>query len=276
MLEEETKIEPLYGSIINTITLVDILVRETKSSFKATSLPGHLIQYVLEGEVEQNSNGQDQYITPGKIIWYHENETVKGRIIKAPWRYYTINFIAPLLSPPMYNQRVIEGNQDILEGFRKLHEVWHNTLLPPTFRHLQLHALLLHWLIKIIPSENLHNRIDTSTQIWWEIEELIHKDLSIPYDLNTLVKISNRSKRTVIRSCHQATNTSPIKRLKEVRLSYAQGLVRHSRRSITDIAFMIAYPRVQEFSRDYRLRFGITPSQDRKTGPQYKKLQVDS
>jgi AraC-like DNA-binding protein len=275
MSKKTIQIEPVDGSVINRITLVDIVLRETKSSFKAVSLPGHLIQLVLEGEVEQNASGHDQHITPGKIIWYNENETVKGRIIKAPWRYYTVNFIAPLLSPPMHNQRVIEGDQSIFEDFKKLHQVWQNIDLPPILRHLQLHALLLDLLIRIIPSENLDHRIDTPTQIWWEIEEQVRMDLSEPFDLNKLVEISNRSKRTVIRSCHLATNTSPMKRVKEIRLSYAQGLVRHSQMSITDIAFMAAYSRIQEFSRDYHIRFGLTPSQDRKTGPQYRIMQPD-
>jgi transcriptional regulator GlxA family with amidase domain len=64
-----------------------------------------------------------------------------------------------------------------------------------------------------------------------------------------------------------------MKRLREVRLGYAHGLVQHSDLPITEIAFRIGYARSQEFSRDYRKSFGLSPREDRQRSPSYLQLQ---
>ena len=39
-------------------------------------------------------------------VWYHDNEAVTGRIVRAPWVFYTVNFLAPRLPPPPCEDRV--------------------------------------------------------------------------------------------------------------------------------------------------------------------------
>jgi len=60
-----------------------------------------------------------------------------------------------------------------------------------------------------------------------------------------------------------------MKRLKELRLGHARGLVQHSDLPITEIAFRVGYGRSQEFSRDYHHRFGVSPREDRRQPPSY-------
>jgi transcriptional regulator GlxA family with amidase domain len=65
-----------------------------------------------------------------------------------------------------------------------------------------------------------------------------------------------------------------MKRLKELRLGYARGLVQHTDLPMTEIAFRIGYSRSQELSRDYRLRFHITPRDDRNGTPSYLRIET--
>ena len=271
-MADNNNIPSLDGPVIHRIVLVDLLCRDQASSFTAPSLPGHLLHMMLEGEIEQNVNGHTHTARGGNIVWYYENEQVDGKIIKAPWRFYTINFIAPTLSPPMYGQRVIRVADDIINKFKSIYNTWQDTQAPPALRHIRLHGLLLDLLADIIPRQNLAHRLDHPTNIWWQIEEKLRQDLGQPTDLNYIESLSHRSKRTIIRSCHLATNMSPMKRVKELRLSYAQGLVLHSDLSITDIAFQVGYSRIQELSRDYCKKYGRTPTEDRKHGPKYKEI----
>jgi AraC-like DNA-binding protein len=60
---------------------------------------------------------------------------------------------------------------------------------------------------------------------------------------------------------------SPLKRVKQLRMSMARRLVWMSKLTFTEIADRIGYPRVHEFSRDYHKYFGVTPTDDREKFP---------
>ena len=62
-----------------------------------------------------------------------------------------------------------------------------------------------------------------------------------------------------------------MKRVKQLRLSQARGMLQFSQLSISEIAYDVGYERVQEFSRDYRKHFGCTPTEARREGPDYRK-----
>jgi transcriptional regulator GlxA family with amidase domain len=54
-----------------------------------------------------------------------------------------------------------------------------------------------------------------------------------------------------------------MKRLKQIRLSLARGLVLYSDLNMTEIALRVGYGRVHEFSRDYRKAYGRPPTAER-------------
>jgi transcriptional regulator GlxA family with amidase domain len=92
--------------------------------------------------------------------------------------------------------------------------------------------------------------------------------------MTMLENIGRRSKERIVRACRLAVGTLPLKRIKHVRLSYARGLVEFSNLSMSEIACRIGYCRVQEFSRDFRKQFGMTPTEAREQGPQYRELEL--
>ncbi len=265
---------PLDGSVIQSVVLVDRVTRTTTGPFKSVSLPGHLIHVVFEGRVEQSSGGTLQEIGPGEAVWYHENEEVSGHIREAPWTFYTVNFVAVRLAAPPLSQRVLPVDNRVLELMEMLLSTWRDTAAPDTRRHVRVHALLLNVIERLLPESTAGHRIDSATDLWWEIESRVRGELAEAIDLRFLEKLTGRSRQTIIRSCHHAVGMSPMKRIKELRLSYAQGLVLHSKLPMTQIALCVGYGRVQEFSRDYHNRFGVTPTGDRKVGPRYRKLQM--
>ncbi len=266
-------IQRLDGAIVQSVVFIDKITRSEAALFQSSSLPGHLIHVVIEGRVEQRSAGVKQTIGPGDSVWYHENESIVGRIVEAPFTFYTLNFEAPTLSPPM-DQRVKSVGHQVLENVELLIEAWRDMTSPPTFRHIRVHALLLDVLFELIHDTVAVHHIDSPTRLWWDVESKVRTDLSRPIDLAFLSKLGHRSERSIIRACHAAVGMAPMKRIKAIRLSYAQGLVVHSTRAMTDIAISVGYGRVQEFSRDYHLNFGVTPSSDRKAGPRYRQFET--
>lgn len=269
-----TNTPTLDGPLITRVTLVDRITRPHTGPFHSQSLPGHLIHLVETGRVIQQAGGVNEEFGPSHSIWYNENEPVKGRIIESPWTFITVCFDAPNLLPPPLDQRVKPIASTELELGERLLDVWQNTSLAPTIRHMRVHAVLLELLVHIVSEKAQTYRLDTPTELWWNIERQIRQDLSQPLDLEHLSNVCRRSKRSINRICYLATGTSPMKRIKEVRLGYARGLVQHSQYSITEIAFRVGYNRVQEFSRDYHKRYGTTPTEDRQEKPHYRHREI--
>lgn len=81
------------------------------------------------------------------------------------------------------------------------------------------------------------------------------------------------SGRTTARACKAATGMSPVQRLRDLRLAYANNMLQHTSLSVTEIAYWTGYARVQEFSRDFKKHLGCTPSEMRARPPEYRKLQ---
>lgn len=260
--------------MIRRILLVDEISRETATSFRAQSLPGHLIHVVVSGEVEQSAEGRPAVFREGNAVWYHENEPVRGRIVRAPWRFITINFEAPELAPPPDQNRVLPAGPGALQSARTLLALWHDDTLPPLLRQLRAMAALLHLIEEIHPMHDL----DTSAPVypanarqrWWEVEKQLRILLGEPFPLERIAAVAQMSERTVIRACQAATGMTPARRLRELRMAYATSLIQHTELPVTEIALRVGFSRVQEFSRDYRKRTGMTPLECRKSTPDYR------
>ena len=261
----------IRGAVIQAVNLVDLIERRKSHKFSnSVSLPGHLIHFVLSGEVDQLTGGIRERFSAGDIVWYHDNEAIDGRVIRGPWRFITVNFDAPTLIPPPASKRIRKVNKQTAALFRKLLKTWKRKTSNPVRRHLLVHSILNEIIVNILPEKSSQQQAGESTKLWWIIENHLRHDLSQHVTLSFLRQYTHLSLRSIIRSCKSATGLSPMKRLKKIRLSYARGLVRFSAKTITEIAYMIGYGRVQELSRDYIREYHHTPTEDRQAGPDYR------
>lgn len=261
---------PIEGGLIDGVVLVDKLTRTNVSRYVGTALPGHLIHVVTEGKVLQEISGRHYRLEPGMAVWYHEDETVFGQITDVPWTFYTASFHARRLPPPPYEHRVWPTTPRAVKLFQSLLDAWRDQSSSPLTRHLQVLSGLTQLLLEMLPSELRNDGTEAQTDLWWDLEVKLREDLSRPIDMRLLQKLSGHSQRSVIRACHLAVGIPPMKRVKRLRLSYARGLILYSQLSLTEIALRVGYGRVQELSRDYRHHFGVTPTEDRLTGPDYQ------
>jgi hypothetical protein len=76
--------KPLEGSVVQSIVLVDKVTRSGADRFEATSLPGHLLHLVVEGEIEQDVSGRKQRVGPGTAIWYYETTPSAAEFSRRP------------------------------------------------------------------------------------------------------------------------------------------------------------------------------------------------
>ncbi len=249
-------------SPVESIRLVDQLSYQGPArSFQATSLPGHLLHLVVSGEVEQTCNGRRQHLTPGCVVWYHEDEWVEGRVIRKPWIYYTVNFSAPTLAPPDFEARLISDQSHLQDAFSTLNSHWRKA--PSRQRDFQCQAQLLQLIATINPHIGQQSSVTPNGRLWWEVESWARRQIERSVTLGDLCDQFHRSANTLARACTEAVGLTPMKRLKQIRLSLARGLVHYSELTMSEIASKVGYARVHEFSRDYRKAFGLPPSHDR-------------
>lgn len=247
---------------IESIRLVDQLTYgRSKRHFQATSLPGHLLHLVLSGQVEQSCNGRQQQLRPGCVVWYHEDEWVEGRVTTSPWTYYTVNFTAPTLAPPDFEARLILDQHHLADTFAALLTNWQQS--PSRQRDFLCQAHLLKLLAAINPDIGQQPAVTSNGRLWWEVETWARQHIERAVTLSDLCHQFHRSANTLTRACSEAIGLTPMKRLKQIRLSLARGLVYYSELTMSEIALRVGYSRVHEFSRDYRKTYGIPPSHDR-------------
>jgi AraC-like DNA-binding protein len=252
---------PVDDSPIRSILLARRFVfRQCSRIFRATSLPGHLLHLIVAGRVRQQCNGRQYVLGPGCVMWYHEDELVQTRLIRPPLVFYSVNFIAPSLPPPPHDQRMFSRRRALQPHFAALVRAWQNCVDTPLERTFRCHAALLEILRQLSPSRRIRGKMDPIARQWWEIETALRKDLSQNVPLDHMVRLSGMSASSIARACQHAVNMPPKRRMKQVRMSLARGLLGQRDLSVTAIARRLGYIRVHEFSRDFRAHFGMPPT----------------
>ena len=246
---------PVGPGCVESVLVVNRYERTTGHIGQASSQPGHLLQLA--------TSGRSYEIHAGSLIWYHENEWVRTRVLQGPWIFYSVNFIAPTLTPPPFEQRVRQVGAATRRAVLHLYDVWRDLGTPPQTRQLRVQAGIFNLLASLPEASGQSYTMNEAARLWWSVEAEVRADLSRPFDLARLSSLCGKSPATLARSCRAAVGLPPLKRIKQVRMSLARGLVQRSGLRIGEIAQRIGYDRVHEFSRDYRKAFGQSPRADR-------------
>jgi AraC-like DNA-binding protein len=248
---------------VESILLVDEITRTEAVSFRAMSTPGHLLHLVESGVVHQWAEGRLEKLRPGDLVWYHQGEPVEGRILKAPWRFITVGFLAPPLTPPPDEQRVVRAPPAARRALRELLQAWRSGAEGSAQRALHCSALLHQALRAVLPllrpAGSEAPALSALSARWWTAEKWARQQLDQPLRLADLARQAGLSERSVVRACQAATGLPPARRLKVIRLHHARNLLQLTDLPVTEIALMTGYERVQELSRDIRKHFGRTP-----------------
>lgn len=246
------------------IRLVDLCEFKRLGAYSSTSLPGHLVHLFVSGRVSQEMNGRSYDMAQGHAVWYHEDELVRGQILQSPWRFYTCNFVAPGVTPPPFEERVWQGRPRTLAKFALLLRAWRDPAANAVQREMLVHSRLMSLLAEFTAERGQQFSVAPQSRLWWDLECRLREDLSRPISLTLMEELSGRSVATIARACKSALGLPPMKRVKQIRMSLARGLVQRSNSLLKEIAAQTGYARLHEFSRDYHKFFGVTPGMDRR------------
>ncbi|MBU2711273.1 AraC family transcriptional regulator [Zooshikella harenae] len=91
----------------------------------------------------------------------------------------------------------------------------------------------------------------------------MHSELADDISVEQLARRANMSLSTFHHHFKQVTRSSPIQYLKRLRLIKAQLLLSHDEFNVTQTASAVGYKSINQFSRDYKRYFGVSPIQDK-------------
>ena len=247
-----------FQSPIEKITNVWRLRTPPHHRWKGPSLPGHLIHLFISGSVVLRINERSYNIVPNDIVYYYESEDVewldtKGRVV-----YYSVLFVAPRLEPPPTERRVVRSTAAIRKAFNRLYAV---SQRPHSLSRVLGSLAALHDLLYLMAQKNLFSSaLEDRGEMWWKLEEAIRRRRLFRPTLTQLCDIACTSRATLVRACQKATGTSPMRRIRLLRMEEARGLLACSQLSVTQIAEYLGYSRIHEFSREFASVFGEPPS----------------
>ncbi|MEB3193999.1 MAG: AraC family transcriptional regulator [Cyanobacteriota bacterium] len=128
-------------------------------------------------------------------------------------------------------------------------------------------AALLHpALLKKEPADLLRYRDPAGRRSFDDLIDYIRANLDQPLRLSDLESRSHYSRRALQYAFRERLNSSPKQWIREQRLALALDILQRQgpQLSVKVVALRCGYLHVSQFSRDFKLRFGISPSQVRR------------
>ena len=113
-------------------------------------------------------------------------------------------------------------------------------------------------------SDNHAEQLSEADQEWLQaFEAFAKKNLSeVTLNIPRLAQEFAMSESTLLRQLKRLTGLTPVKYLQELRLDLARQLMEnHNQMSVQKVASEIGYQDVRSFSRVFKKRFGVSPSE---------------
>ncbi len=89
------------------------------------------------------------------------------------------------------------------------------------------------------------------------------KNIEEPKKIENIAKIVGVSTRQIERKFKAELNSTPVRVYRDLRLSYARGLVQQSKAPLTEVGLASGFANRSTFNRQYKKNFGVSPREDR-------------
>ena len=238
--------------------------REQGFLFAGESHPMPELTYVDQGELHSVADGQDILLKQGDIAIFGPNQWHMHYADTgvAP-RYVTITFdldgvdITPLLNRKFVApQRVVNLIQQML---REQEQGQPNaddmilTLLNQLLICLQREEVPE----KLKPANSVHNENEIIRRAQQYISAHIREKLSVPH----VARMVDVSPSYMTALFHKNLQISPGEYIRRIKLQESKQMIRENNLNFTEIAAELQYSTVHHFSRQFKEKFGITPTE---------------
>jgi AraC-like DNA-binding protein len=236
-------------------------VRTPRGDIKAKSTPDHLLHLVISGSYTLKTNDRIYEIKPGSLIYYYATEDVEWLESKETVVFYSVAFKSELFKPLSFEERVFKAPKNTAIAFDRLYEysLCQNEYVKTLGVYNSLVSILQD-IQEISADTDSRSSKNKAANVWHDVEHKIRTEKKFRAQLIELCEMSHKSRATLIRICKKATGKAPMGRIRDIRMSEANGLLQFSTLNITQIAEYLDYTRIHEFSREFKKYFGVPPT----------------
>ncbi len=235
--------------------------------FPGEAHPMAELTYVDQGTLHSVAEGQDQLLKQGDIVVYGPNQWhMQYADIGVAPRYVTLSFdISGVDLTPLLNrvfaapQRVVGLLQNMLREQEQMDAFSNDIILS------QLNQLLLLLLReasapkggRLQTSNAIHSENEIIRQAQQYISSHIREKLSVPL----VARQVDVSPSYLTALFHKNLQISPGEYIRRIKLQESKQMIRENNMNFTEIAAELQYSTVHHFSRQFKEKFGITPTE---------------
>ena len=235
--------------------------------FSGEAHPMVELTYVDQGSMHSVADGRDLVLKQGDVVIYGPNQWhMQYADIGVAPRYVTITFdmegadLAPLLNRSFTApQNVVSLLQQMLREQEKMDAYSLDVILS------QLNLLLLYLLReaenptgrKLQTSNSVHSENEIIRQAQQFISANIRQKLSVPM----VARQVDVSPSYLTALFHKNLQISPGEYIRRIKLQESKQMIRENNLNFTQIAAELQYSTVHHFSRQFKDKFGITPTE---------------
>ena len=258
-VEKEMRVEGLYTFFYQE--------KEQGFLFPGEAHPMPELTYVDQGSLHSVADGQDLLLKQGDIVIYGANQWhMQYADIGVAPRYVTLTFdIAGFDISPLMNrkfsapQQAVNLLQQMLREQERMDEFSNEMIIS----HLTL--LLLTLLReaknpsggKLQTSNAVHSENEIIRQAQIFISTHIREKLSVPL----VARQVDVSPSYLTALFHKNLQISPGEYIRRIKLQESKQMIRENDLNFTEIAAALQYSTVHHFSRQFKEKFGITPTE---------------
>jgi len=235
--------------------------------FPGESHPMAELTYVDQGALHSVVNGQDLLLKQGDLVIYGPDQWhMQYADIGVAPRYVTISFVLSGMDlTPLLNRRfaapqnVVKTLQSMLREQERMDAFSNDIILA------QLKLLLLQLLRetvsprggKLQASNAIHAENEIIRQAQQYISSHIREKLSVPL----VARQVDVSPSYLTALFHKNLQISPGEYIRRIKLQESKQMIRENNLNFTEIAAELQYSTVHHFSRQFKEKFGITPTE---------------
>ena len=240
--------------------------REQGFLFPGESHPMPELTYVDQGTLHSVADGQDLVLSQGDMVLYGPNQWhMQYADIGVAPRFVTISFdmagsdLSGLLNRKIpASQRAVTLLQQMLREQERT-DVYANDMLIAL-----LSVLLLTLLreggsdqpVKLKASNSVHSENEIIRRAQQYISGHIREKLSVPL----VARMVDVSPSYLTALFHKNLQISPGEYIRRIKLQESKQMIREDNLNFTEIAAALQYSTVHHFSRQFKEKFGMTPS----------------
>ncbi|MBF9017229.1 MULTISPECIES: AraC family transcriptional regulator [unclassified Oceanispirochaeta] len=246
---------PCGSCPIENITGVWRFQRPALHNNKTSSLPGHLLHYIIDGSYTVRIGSKVYYPQKGNTLYYYGGEEVIWEGNDSEVDFYSVGFTGtgiPVLSP---DERIINTAAGTNEKWDNLWDISNNVDL--NNGALLSYSILLDILASIFWN-NKKQIVQTNSKNWQSIENMIRSEGLYHIPVEQLSEKAGLSRSSIYSLCRNEVGSTPNQRLKDIRIEEAKGLLKYSEMRIGEISDYLGYKRIHDFSREFRKESGIS------------------